>query len=50
MKPIKTAILADFEAGRPREAEAIVRNALRTAHRHGVRPHILRRSTWSANF
>jgi 2-dehydropantoate 2-reductase len=36
MKPIKTSMLADFEAGRPMEVEAIVGNALRTARRHKV--------------
>jgi 2-dehydropantoate 2-reductase len=41
MKPIKTSMLADFEAGRPMEVEGIVGNALRTARRHGVRaPHL----------
>lgn len=41
MKPIKTSMLADFEAGRPMEVEAIVGNALRTARRHGVQaPHL----------
>jgi len=41
MKPIKTSMLADFEAGRPMEVEAIVGNALRTAGRHGVQaPHL----------
>lgn len=41
MKPIKTSMLADFEAGRPMEVEAIVGNALRIARRHGVHaPHL----------
>jgi 2-dehydropantoate 2-reductase len=41
MKPIKTSMLADFEAARPMEVEAIVGNALRTARRHGVQaPHL----------
>lgn len=41
MKPIKTSMLADFEAGRPMEIEAIVGNALRVARRHGVQtPHL----------
>jgi 2-dehydropantoate 2-reductase len=41
MKPIKTSMLADLEAGRPMEVEAIVGNALRTARRHGVQaPHL----------
>lgn len=41
MKPIKTSMLADFEAGRPMEVEAIVGNALRTARRHGIQaPHL----------
>ena len=41
MKPIKTSMLADFEAGRPMEVEAIVGNALRAARRFGVQaPHL----------
>ena len=41
MKSIKTSMLADLEAGRPMEVEAIVGSALRTARRHGVQaPHL----------
>ena len=41
MKPIKTSMLADVEAGRPMEIEGIVGNALRIAGRHGVQaPHL----------
>jgi 2-dehydropantoate 2-reductase len=41
MKPFKTSMLADFEAGRPMEVEAIVGNALRIARRHRVEaPHL----------
>jgi 2-dehydropantoate 2-reductase len=41
MKPFKTSMLADFEAGRPMEIEAIVGNALRIARSHRVEaPHL----------
>jgi 2-dehydropantoate 2-reductase len=41
MKPFKTSMLADFEAGRPMEVEAIVGNVLRIARRHRVEaPHL----------
>ena len=41
MKPYKTSMLVDFEAGRPMEVEAILGNALRVAERHSVAtPHL----------
>jgi 2-dehydropantoate 2-reductase len=41
MTPFKTSMLADFEAGRPMEVEAIVGNALRIGRRHQVEaPHL----------
>jgi len=36
MKPYKTSMLLDFEAGRPMEVEAILGNAVRAARREGV--------------
>ncbi|TGK35111.1 2-dehydropantoate 2-reductase [Leptospira gomenensis] len=36
MKPYKTSMLLDFEAGRPMEVEAILGNTIRFADRHGT--------------
>jgi 2-dehydropantoate 2-reductase len=36
MKPYKTSMLLDFEAGRPMEVEAILGNAIRVARREGI--------------
>ncbi len=41
MKPYKTSMLLDFEAGRPMEVEAILGNAVRAARRTGIPvPHL----------
>jgi 2-dehydropantoate 2-reductase len=41
MKPYKTSMLLDFEAGKPMEVEAILGNAVRAARRTGVPvPHL----------
>ena len=36
MRPYKTSMLLDYEAGRPMEVEAIVGNAVRIAHARGI--------------
>jgi 2-dehydropantoate 2-reductase len=41
MKPYKTSMLLDYEAGRPMEVEAILGNAVRKAEKLGVKvPHM----------
>ncbi|MCG6167955.1 ketopantoate reductase family protein [Leptospira sanjuanensis] len=41
MKPYKTSMLLDFEAGRPMELEAILGNAIRIGEKYGLEiPHI----------